>query len=134
LLLFVLAAAATPPPAQGAWVEFDRRPAGWDVSPFEYDSGSIRRDGPRVRVTYRHKFFLSGLPDPAFRVGIEINCVRRRARVYRSLTYQPLDPRRGNRPYSAATPTISTPIAPASIEDSLARHVCPVPAAPARQD
>ena len=134
MLLVFLAAAASPPPPQGAWVEFDRRPAGWDVSPFEYDSGSIRRHGPRVRVTYRHKFFLSGLPDPAFRVGIEINCVRRRARVYQSLTYQLFDRRRGDRPYRAATPTIATPIAPGSIEDSLARRVCPVPAVPAQQD
>jgi hypothetical protein len=126
--LFLLPAlalgAASPPPARGAWVEFDRRPAGWADSPFEFDSGRVRRAGDRVRAVYRYKFFYSGLPDPEYRVGIEIHCLRRRAFVYEHLVYSDLN-RPPNRPVRLRTQTIATRIAPGSIEDSLARHLCP---------
>jgi hypothetical protein len=122
LLLLSTIAAAAPP----AWVEFDRRPAGWQDSPFEYDQSSVRRMGQRVRTTYRHKTFLSGVPDPEFRVGIEIDCARRRTRVYRSdvlnLTVRTAPPsRRRTAPASQAP----TPIAPGSVEEALARRLCP---------
>ena len=124
LLLISALAAAPAPPAQGAWVEFDRRPAGWDNSPYEYDSGSVRRAGARVRATYRHKFFYSGLPDPEYRVSIELDCARRRAFVYRHLVFSDLN-RPRSRPQRLRTPTIATRIVPGSIEDSLARRLCP---------
>ena len=124
LLLSAIAAAAPEPPPRGAWVEFDRRPAGWDNSPYEYDSGSLRRAGTRVRVTYRYKFFYSGLPDPEYRVGIELDCARRRAFVYEHLIYSDLN-RPRTRPGRLRTPTIATRIAPGSIEESLARRLCP---------
>lgn len=133
LLISALVAAAGPPPAQGAWVEFDRRPAGWADSPYEYDSGSVRRAGARVRVVYRHKFFYSGLPDPDYRVDIELDCARRRAFVYRHLVYSDLN-RPRTRPLRLRTPTIATRIEPGSIAESLARRLCPAAAAPARRD
>ena len=82
LLLLSALAAASPPPPLGAWVEFDRRPAGWDNSPYEYDPASIHRADSRVRATYRSKFFYSGLPDPEYRVGIEVDCRRHRTFIY----------------------------------------------------
>ena|SRR5690242_17025722 len=125
LLLLSLAAAVSP-----SWVEFDRRPAGWADSPYEYDTASVRRDGRRVRATYRYKFFLSGLPDPHYRVGIELDCARRRARVYEHLAWHGLPGRRD--PSRLAVPTIATRIPPGSVEESLARRLCPEGGAPTR--
>ena len=123
-LLLSMIAVVDPP----VWVEFDRRPAGWADSPYEYEAGSVRREGPRVRVTYRYKFFYSGLPDPEYRVGIDINCVRWRTRVYRTIVLGGLPvtrPLMGRlRPRGPNLPTIGTPIRVGSIEDSLARRVC----------
>ena len=126
-LLVMALAAVAPPPAQGTWIEFDRRPAGVDQSPYEYDSGSVRRDGGRVRVAYRHFFRYSGLPDPEYRVGIELDCARRRAFVYEYLAYDGLT-RPRNRPHRLRRPTIAPRIAPGSIEESLARRLCPAAA------
>lgn len=119
LLIMTIVTAATAAP--DGWVEFDRRRAGWADSPYEYDSASIRRDGPRVRATYRYKFFYSGRPDPHHNVRIEIDCARHRARIYEHLVDDGLSPR----PRRLATPTIATRIAPGSIEGSLARRLCP---------
>ena len=124
-MLFILAIAAAAIEPTG-WVEFDRRAAGTAESPYEYDAGSIRREGAWLRVVYRYKFLLSGLPDPRYRVGIEINCGRHRARVYEHLSYSGLDPH-GVRPFRAQVPTIATRIAPGSVEESLARRLCPGP-------
>ena len=124
-----LIAAAAPEPS--AWIEFDRRPAGWAQSPYEYDPANVRRDGPRVRVTYRYKFFYSGLPDPEYRVGIELDCARRRARVYEHLADYGMNLPRWRRPHRRPNlPTIATRIAPGSIEESLARRLCPDQATP----
>jgi hypothetical protein len=119
MLLLLSIAAAAPP----AWVEFDRRPSGWADSPYEYDAASVRRDGARVRATYRYRIFLSGLPDPHYRVGVEIDCARHQARVYEARVTDGLG-RRGWRPRRMPAPAIAATIAPDSIEESLARRLC----------
>jgi len=133
MLLLLSAFAAASAPARGAWVEFDRRPAGWDNSPYEYDSASIRRDGSRVRATYRYKFFYSGLPDPEYRVGIEVDCRRHRSFVYEHLVYSPLN-RPPTRPLRLRTPTISTRIVSGSVEASLEQRLCEGPNLAGRND
>lgn len=119
LLLLSITAAAQPSP----WVEFDRRREGWADSPYEYDSSSLRRAGPRIRVIYRYKFFYSGRPDPQYYIGIEINCARWRARVYERRVY--VADLMSRTRSAAGMPTIATPIAPGSMEASLAGRLCP---------
>lgn len=120
LMLSTLAAAAAPP----VWVEFDRRPSGWAESPFEYDAASLRRDGARIRATYRFTVFTSGVPDYHARIRVEIDCARGRARITRNHLYGGIYQLARREPRRLPTPTIATRIAPGSVEEALARRLC----------
>ena len=120
LMLWTFAAGAMPP----VWVEFDRRPSGVAESPYEYDKANLRHDARRVRVTYRYAVLYSGIPDSSYRIRIEIDCARNRARVTRRQVHDGIDRRTRRYPLRLPTPTIATPIAPGSIEEALARRVC----------
>ena len=109
-----------------AWVEFDRRGSGWGDSPYEYDAASLRREGNRLRVTYRYTFFTSGVPDYHYRIRLEVDCIRRRARAAGIRQSGG-----GIPPRFLATPTISRPFASDSIEAALARRLCPEYGSPA---
>ena len=125
LSILSLAAAALQPAGPSAWIEFDRRPSGWAPSPYEYDSGSVRRRGARVRATYRYTIFTSGVPNYRYRIRIEIDCARRRARAVEVLLYGGIYEMGGTQPRRERTPTLATPIAPGSVAEALARRLCP---------
>ena len=120
-----LAAAALQPAGPPSWTEFDRRPSGWAPSPYEYDAAGIRRRGARVRVTYRYTIFTSGVPDYRYRIRMEIDCVRRRARALEILLFGGIYELAGTEPRRERTPTIATPIVPGSAAEALARRLCP---------
>jgi hypothetical protein len=127
LLLLSLLAAAGP----SGWVEFDRRVSGFGESPFEYDAGSVRRRGTRVRVRYRYTLHTSGVIPYSNRIGVEIDCVRRTSRDF-STTMVGGWFVRGQLAVRQLPPVMrATPIAPGSPPDLLARRLCqpaPVPA------
>lgn len=121
LMLATLASAAAP----SLWVEFDRRPSGWAESAFEYDAASLRRNGARIRASYRYTIFTSGVPDYHARIGIEIDCARSRARITRNHLYGGIHQLARREPRRLPTPNIATRIAPGSVEAALAGRLCP---------
>jgi hypothetical protein len=125
LSILSLAAAVLQPAGPPSWTEFDRRPSGWAPSPYEYDTRSVRRRGARVRATYRYTIFTSGVPNYRYRIRLEIDCARRRARALEALLYGGIYELAGTQPRRERTPTIATPIVAGSAEEALARRLCP---------
>ena len=81
----LLLVAAAPPPPAGEWVHFFDHP-GNGVS--HSDSGSVERDGSRVRMLAR--WDRSGVPNAPFaegRILNEIDCATRRQRILRYAAY-----------------------------------------------
>jgi hypothetical protein len=122
LTAFALGAAALGDPD---WREFDRRQRGWGETPSEYDAARIERRGARIRVWIRYEFMLSGLPDIRTTRRVEIDCARRRsadmAVVISGGTYGDS----GGGPYRRRFYRRLTPVAAGSVEEALARAVCP---------
>ena len=134
-MLFILSIGALAiQSAEVGWIEFDRRPSGWAVSPYEYEAASLVRRKHRLRVRYRFTTFTSGVPDYHWVIRVEIDCTRRRARDYQRLLYGGIYSMSGTAPYRDRVPTIARPISPGSVEEALARRLCPASAVSGRQD
>jgi len=78
-----------------------------------------------VRVTCRYTVFTSGVPDYRYRVRLEIDCARHRARALEILLYGGPYELSRSEPLREPAPTAETPIEAGGVEESLARRVCP---------
>ena len=81
-----------------------------------------------MRVWIRYRVMLSGLPDPGTEIRIELDCLGRRSRVLANIDYFSAsvvgDRQPRLRRHARAR---MAPIAPGSVEEALARQVCPAP-------
>jgi hypothetical protein len=122
LALSALSAQAVPGPG---WREFDRRQQGWAESPALYDeAGMTSRDGI-VRVQYRYVFHTSGVPEYEVFTRVALDCARRWVRVV-EIDEQGGPPLRSGGQAPPIRPRAGyVPIEVGSLQDALARRVCP---------
>jgi hypothetical protein len=121
LLLLAILALGAAAPGDPEWREFDRRPRGWGETPSEYDAARIERRGARMRVWIRYEFLLSGLPDIRTVRRVELDCIRRRSADMETVMSGGGYPGPHRRRFYRRL----TPIAAGSVEEALARAVCP---------
>lgn len=129
LLTIALIAAA---PGNADWREFDRRLRGWSETPAFYDATHIERRGGNARMWVRYRVAMSGEPDVATRIRVEIDCARRRSRALEIVESRSdmiendgLYVMHERRPVRRLLHAGLRPIAARSLEDALARRVCP---------
>jgi hypothetical protein len=124
LSLAFLALAAAAAPAATDWREFDRRRRGVAETPAYYEAEGVRRRGGKVRAWISYEGRLSGLPDPRRVELVELDCARRRGRVLKAMDYRRIHDGRDTR-YRLRPARRWTPLAAGSLEEALARHLCP---------
>jgi hypothetical protein len=122
LALSALGAQAVPGPG---WREFDRRRQGWAESPALYDARGMTSRHGIVRVQYRYTVHTSGVPNYEVFTRVALDCARRRVRFVEVLHYGGIYELAGREPHRTHPRAGYVAIEAGSLEDALARRVCP---------
>jgi hypothetical protein len=125
MLLLALTALSAPAVPEPGWREFDRRQQGWAESPALYDAARMTSRHGIVRVQYRYVIHTSGVPNYEVFTRVAFDCVQHRVRLVEVLYFGGIYMLTGRQPHRIRPRAGYLPIEAGSLEDALARQVCP---------